>query len=84
MSILHSPWHDTLPTQVIGSHHGGQQQHGGQLNTEQVGSEKRHSHLFGLYLPSASELSAGVAEQIEQLSSQDHCQDTRANPHPWL
>ena len=73
--------HPLLPSQMVGTDQTGEQQHSGQLHTEQVRPKQCQAYLLRLHWPRASGRPASMAEHIEQLTEQNRRQDAWANPH---
>ena len=70
-----------LPSQMVGTDQTGEQQHSGQLHTEQVRPKQCQAYLLRLHGTCASDRPASMAEHIEQLTEQNRRQDAWANPH---
>ena len=82
MALLHRPGTVAMPTtQVIGPNQAGQQQHGGQLDTDKVRPVEGDTHLLRRYDPGAGGRAPGLAQDVEQLPDEDRRQDRRSDPH---
>src|SRR5690349_91397 len=71
-----------MSSQMIGADQPWQQEHGGQLDPDQVRTKQHDAHLFGSLNRDAAGLTQDSgAEQIEQFPEEGRRQDRRPDPH---
>src|SRR6185312_6421182 len=67
-----------MSSQMIGADQPRQQEHGGQFDSDQVGTKQHDAHLFGsLSRDAAGLIQDSGAEQIEQFPDEGGCPDRR-------